>query len=155
MVIEYTNRKGRLFKIIVDDDFKCDNIIRVSGQGDHLYAVTSVNKKPVLLHRLICNAPNNMVVDHINHNTLDNRKDNLRLTTKSQNQWNRLPQVSKSGYKGVHIYKDGRIRAEIKINGKKIILGDFTSVLDAAKAYCNAAKIYHNEYNKYTVDYML
>lgn len=57
-------------------------------------------------------------VDHINHNTLDNRKQNLRIVTKSQNQMN-------SNYKGVDHKKNGRWGARIKINGKAINLGEY------------------------------
>lgn len=55
-------------------------------------------------------------VDHINHNTLDNRKKNLRIVTKSQNQMN-------SNYKGVTALKNGKYFAHIKLHGKMLNLG--------------------------------
>jgi hypothetical protein len=67
----------------------------------------------------------NQFVDHINHNTLDNRKCNLRIVTKSQNQMD-------ANYKGVFVMKDGRFYAHIKINGKMFNLGHY---VDKEEAY--------------------
>lgn len=74
----------------------------------------SRNKKNTLMHRLILNT--DQFVDHINHNKLDNRKCNLRIVTKSQNQMN-------GNYKGVSERKDGRYLAHIKKNGIMVNLG--------------------------------
>src|SRR5512146_1126738 len=61
------------------------------------------------LHRFILDAPRGMYVDHINHDTLDNRRCNLRLCTKQQNQCNQSHHKdSKSPYKGVHRHKRGK-----------------------------------------------
>ena len=58
------------------------------GNGDP-YAVSGLRGKTIYLHRLIVDAPPNMSVDHINHNTLDNRRSNLMIATHSENQQNR------------------------------------------------------------------
>lgn len=97
---------------------------------------------PVFLHRLIIDAPKGLFVDHINGNTLDNRKDNLRLCTVAQNCANQAKTSAKktSIYKGVYFCKsDRKWRASIKHNRKQTSLGRFNSEIDAAKAYNNAA----------------
>lgn len=59
--------------------------------------------KTILMHRFIVNPPVDMQVDHKNHNTLDNRKSNLRVCTRTQNSQNRLPaKRNKTGLKGVY-----------------------------------------------------
>lgn len=63
-------------------------------------------------------------MDHINHNTLDNRKCNLRIVSKSQNQMN-------CNYKGVSRTKSGKFYAYIKINQKQINLGAYENEPDA------------------------
>lgn len=72
------------------------------AKGDP-YAVSNSSKGRVYLHRFIMNTPKGMVTDHINHNTLDNRKCNLTNATLSQNQQNRkgARKGSKSGIRGV------------------------------------------------------
>ena len=64
------------------------------------------NKQLLYMHRLILNFPEDKDIDHINHNTLDNRKSNLRIVTSSQNSMNqRIRKDNTSGYKGVTGYK--------------------------------------------------
>lgn len=114
MIIEVTNRKGQLFKVIVDDDFEyADNPICIDAKG---YAVIRIDKKPYRLHRVIMNAPQGVQVDHINRNKLDCRKENLRYATNQQNQAN-IP------HKGVRKIKDTGNRkklwrARIRKDGK-------------------------------------
>lgn len=72
------------------------------------------------LHRFVMDCPDDMVVDHINHNPLDNRRENLRVCTNMQNQWNKgITKKNTSGITGV--YKEGNgWRARIKVDGKTI-----------------------------------
>ena len=112
------------------------------------------NNSKLSLHRFILNAPKNMQVDHINHNTLDNRKQNLRLCTQSQNQMNQARhKKTLSKYKGVDLaewkYKNKVYqywRARIQINGKPILLGLFKSEIQAARGYDKAAKELFGEF---------
>ncbi len=77
--------------------------------------------------------------DHINHDTLDNRKCNLRKCTPGQNSYNVRPTGS-SGFKGVTL-QDGRWRAHIfPAAGKHVSLGCYGSAEEAARAYDRAAR---------------
>ena len=103
------------------------------------------------LSRLIMNAPPRLLVDHINHDTLDNRKTNLRLCTRAKNNRNRRQRNSNkktSRYKGVHTNKTkpGKWFAALRYNKTTIHLGGFDSEIQAARAYNKAAKQYFGEF---------
>jgi AP2 domain/HNH endonuclease len=104
--------------------------------------------KRVLMSREIMNAPEGVFVDHWNHNTLDNRKANLRLCTDGENAYNRLRYKSNtSGFKGVWLRKEtGRWSAAIKVNRKHYVLGCFDTPELAHAAYVEAAKRLHGEF---------
>ena len=88
------------------------------------------------------------VVDHINMNKLDNRRENLRVATRSQNQENRgMPRNNKSGYKGVSwVKKDKKWTARIKHNKEAYSLGFFKTPEEAYQAYCDKARELHGEF---------
>lgn len=142
--------------IVDDDDY--DYLMQWKWYAEynstygHYYATRTrkVSEKPgsksIRMHRAIVNCPDNLEVDHANHNTLDNRKSNLRVVTKSENLRNRNVQSNNtSGYKGV-IFHAGRYRATIKVNRKNINLGRFDTIEEAAEAYKRAALRYHGEF---------
>jgi len=90
--------------------------------------VTTKNgrRKKIRMHRQILNAPADKLVDHINHNGLDNRKANLRIVTNMQNSWNKRKQKGdySSRYKGVSwARRIGKWHTEIYCNGSKIFIG--------------------------------
>ena len=80
---------------------------------------------------------NRIGIDHIDHNGLNNQKDNLRFCTNSENQMNRRKRENtSSAYKGVYFNKrNKKWRTQIMINGKSIHLGLFNTEIEAAKAY--------------------
>ena len=84
-------------------------------------------------------------VDHINHDTLDNRRCNLRICNTKQNNANR--RRLRPGYKGVEYSpKLSKWRARIRANGKLIQLGCFTFAEDAARAYDCAAAYFFGDF---------
>ena len=102
----------------------------------------------ILLHRFIMNCDNNMVVDHINHNSLDNRKSNLRICTQQQNIMNTSKRCTNtSGVVGVWWNKRyNKWQADIHIEGKKIYLGRFDTKEEAIKVRKQAEIDYFGEY---------
>ena len=104
--------------------------------------------KKVLMHRVIKNAPKSHYVDHINHNTLDNRQSNLRLCNNSGNITNRnAPKNNSSGYKGVSKCKaTGKWKAYISKDNKRYYLGGFDTKEKAAEEYNIHAIKLHGEF---------
>lgn len=106
------------------------------------------DRRLILLHRLVMDAPPDMKVDHINHDSADNRKCNLRIVTHQQNMVNtKKNRANKSGYKGVWWSKSSRKwYAYISYKGKRIHLGTFANKEDAIAARQAAEKQYYGEY---------
>lgn len=114
--------------------------INYAPDNDSFYvtgAIPSINgaRKTIHLHRLIMDFPNGLDVDHINHDTLDNRRSvNLREVTKSENQQNKVKAMSnsKSGILGVSWNKkDKRWKAQICVDGIIKFLGNFIDIKEA------------------------
>ena len=105
--------------------------------------------KLIPMHREITAAPNGLMVDHINHNGLDNRRANLRFATATQNGWNsrRGANLGSSKYKGVSWDKKAKKWCAILYyKGGRKHLGYFKSEKTAAKIYDKAAKEHRGEY---------
>jgi hypothetical protein len=112
---------------------------------------TKLNMK-THLHRLIMKPPPGMRVDHINMDKLDNRKENMRLATQSQNMANRGPQKNNtSGYKGVSWDKARKKWSScIKVHGVIIHLGRFVCPVAASEAYTKASIQYFGDFARTT-----
>lgn len=111
------------------------------------YPVANINHKVIKLHRYILNAPPKSIIDHINGNTLDNRKTNLRFATHLGNARNStVSKSSKIKHLGISICPNGKFRARIMVNGKEINLGRFIDINDAIKARREAEIKYFGEY---------
>ena len=103
----------------------------------------------IQMHRQVMKYSGELVVDHRNGNGLDNRKANLRLATRRQNQFNRKQRCDAvlSKYKGVTFRKKtNKWLVRIGYNGERINLGVFDNEADAAKAYDEAAKELFGEF---------
>jgi len=98
------------------------------------------SNKTVYMHRVLLNAPRGLEVDHIDGDSLNNQRANLRLCTKGQNAVNRRSYSPASGYRGVYgnTPRD-TFKAEVTTNGERQRLGTFADPVEAAKAYDKAA----------------
>lgn len=156
----YINSKkhGVITAVIDDDDFELVNsftwsVIRDKGTKN-LYVMghdKAINRyKTIQMHRIITNCPVDKVVDHINHNTLDNRKSNLRICERSDNCKNYMKPDKReytSKYKGVSLKsKKHKFVAQISVNNKKIHIGYYDTEDKAAIAYNIAALKHHGEF---------
>jgi hypothetical protein len=136
------------YDILVDDD-KFDEInmyewkTRVTHNGRR-YAYRMVN----LAREIIGLEDKKLVVDHINGNSLDNRIENLREATRSENTWNSVRKTkNRTGYTGVTSTRNKWV-ATIKNNGKKIHVGTFKTPEEASCARESIAKTLRGEFYK-------
>ena len=102
-------------------------------------------KRAVYLHRLIASAGPGQIVDHINGNTLDNRRDNLRLATPQLNCVNRTDYTPASGFRGVTKNGNGW-RAAISVNRQMIYGGNFATKEEAARRYDELAAMHFGSF---------
>lgn len=104
------------------------------------------------MHSLLMRPQEGMVVDHINHNPLDNRRSNLRICTRQQNRFNSLaPLDNTSGYKGVSWHQTGGgrwgyWRVRFTVNGKRVNGGIFKELKEAVLKYNELARVHHGEF---------
>jgi hypothetical protein len=119
-------------------------------QHSNGYVVYKSDKEIIYLHRLIMSPQSNMVIDHINGNTLDNRKINLRICTQQQNLINKEIQSNNtSKVTGVHWNKTYyKWQAYINLNSKKKNLGYYDNKEDAIKARIEAEVKYFGEFSR-------
>ena len=117
--------------------------------SNNKYIVTGSGKNTKLLHRLITNCESNMVVDHINHNTMDNRRYNLRICTQSENTANSQIAINNvSGVTGVTWNSiKNKWESKIMVNRKTINLGRYNNFEDAVKARKEAEEKYFGEFS--------
>ena len=145
--------------VIDDEDFDRINKYKWHASANSTtgkyYARGSIwlNKRTISfkMHRLILNAAKGEQVDHINGDTLDNRKKNLRICNNQQNQQNQIHhrKNNKLGIKGVYWDSERRkFRADIRVNGKLLCLGRFNILGDADSAYRIAEDKYFGEFSR-------
>jgi hypothetical protein len=124
------------------------NILRFTEEGGFF--------RPVSMHRYVMQLklksqnrtlPSDLVIDHMNNITHDNRRSNLRLATTAENSRNKRSRGGVSKYKGV-VYRAHKKLwvARISVNRKRIYIKSCKSEIDAAKAYDKAAKKYFGEF---------
>lgn len=150
------NREGiaiikiNTYEFLIDDDnWHSFNLLKWRLKNNK-YASTSLNKQSISLHQIVLNKKEGFVIDHINRNTFDNRRINLRHVTHSINNHNKIIKSDNktSKYNGVYLIKQSKIKpwcAKISFNNKTIYIGLFETENAAAKAYNEKAlEIYGN-----------
>jgi len=164
--IYVTTRKGKLFKVLIDtedlqllDQF--DNQIGVGyykGVEDYYAKISSYqgwndekqryDYKTLMLHRIILNEKGSAKVDHINHNTLDNRKTNLRSVKQENNLKHRSKKNlnNRSGYRNVSFVGEKWV-VQLQIEGKNTVLGKFDNVDDAGVFAEKMRKKHYGEFH--------
>ena len=146
-VIILSSKKYPNLKCIVDNE-DYEILIQytwnpiVSKYNDVIYTIAWINHKHVYMHRFIMqlhgNDIKNKMIDHEDHNGLNNQKENLRVCSNTDNQHNsnKKKNAKTSKYKGVSYHiKDKKYRARIMLNTKGIFIGNYDTEKEAALAY--------------------
>jgi hypothetical protein len=135
-----------LYAIIDDADFEMLNNYKWYAKKGRktFYAARRHGHKVQQMHRLILNAKAGQQVDHIDHEGLNNQRNNLRLCTEAQNSCNRKGR-GVSPYLGVSKHRD-KYQAQITKGGINLALGVYNTEEAAARAYDTAAKEIHGIY---------
>ena len=137
------------FALVDDEDFEFVRIHKwhLSMRG---YAYRRSKRDSISMHHDLMAVPEGHVQDHINGDRLDNRRTNLRPATALQNSANaKRRSDNTSGYKGVCWNKQaGKWKAQIRRDGKRVFLGYFTDMVEAANAYDRSAKECFGEFAK-------
>lgn len=142
-----------VFTKVDDDDYVWAKEVKwyASGRSPNFYAVNNnlrSNGLNRILHREIMRCPKNMVVDHINGDTLDNRKNNLRICLHKENCKNqKIRKNNTSGIKGVYFSTEKRKwYSKIMLEYKTIHLGYFLTKQQALKERVKKEKEYFKEF---------
>lgn len=141
--------KGK-FAIVDKKDFF--ELSKYKWLATHRYAaraiyVTGNGKQTwIYMHKLILNAPKGIEVDHINHNTFDNRRKNLRIATHQQNSFNHPGY----GHRGITKVTDRPLKkpycVRLMINGKNLYLGYHRTMKEAKNAWLKGAKEHYGNF---------
>ena len=134
------------FVLVDAADYEWLRKYKWSPRGSGRYAARRENGKTIYMHREIMNAPEGMVVDHIDGNGLNNRRRNLRVCTQGENGCNSRPRRNRSGFRGVLERENGKYGVIVKFKGKTYWGGVYDDPVEAAKARDKLARQLHGQY---------
>lgn len=143
-IVLYNKKCEEIARAIIDLEY-VDSVKKYKWYLSHGYAR---NDEVGFLHRYIMNPSEDLVIDHINRNPLDNRRENLRICTQQENQFNHSVHCNNtSGSTGVYWHKNtNKWIAQIVVNGEHRYLGGYKSKEEATNARKQAEIEYFGEY---------
>lgn len=104
------------------------------------------NRKTIQMSRFIMQTPENLLCDHINHDTLDNQKSNLRNCTPSQNRMNQKSRNTKTGMKCIYPTSHNHYQVRIWLNYKIVYRKNFETLEEALSVRDQELKKHHGEF---------
>lgn len=148
-VIGYTSNTNKPFIFDIDDFDKVSKYHWYEESNGYIRSSGKNKEDRISLHRLVMGLPEDINIDHIKHNTFDNRKSRLRIATTSQNAMNHIKGSNNtSGVTGVVWVKSrNKWKSQIKVNGKLIFLGEYDKIEDAIKARKEAEEKYFGKWS--------
>ena len=133
--------------IVDDGDFEAVSKFKwycQKANSNRYYAKRSTDN--LYLHRFILNPPTHQEIDHINGDSLDCRRSNMRICSHAENMFNkRIYKNNTSGFKGVCPEK-GLWCVQLKKGGQRVFRKYFKDLLDASQAYQRVAFFYHGRF---------
>jgi hypothetical protein len=150
-IILYNSKQEEKERTIIDlEDIDKIKSYKWNCNKSSKFHVSTITKDGnLMLHRLIMNCTDDsLVVDHINHNPLDNRKCNLRICTNEENRKNNsLYNTNTTGIIGIYYIKKRNIwQSSITVNTKLLLLGEFNNKEDAIRERLKGEVYYMKEF---------
>lgn len=130
------------YTLVDDEDF---DLLQYTGTWHLAQYNRPYSKTLGSLSRFLIEAKDHEVVDHIDHDPLNNQKSNLRIATLRQNSWNAKPHVGIK-YKGVKKFPNGKYKAVLKVNSKTLYFGNYDNDYEAAIRYNQEVIKYRGEF---------
>lgn len=148
VAIFLTHNTSSEFYVDLDDVDKIKDICWYENEKGYIYGYNTTTKKRVALHQYIMGVNEGTIIDHINRNPKDCRRNNMRKCTQRDNVKNKgLYSNNMSGYNGVHFdKKSNKWISYINCNNKRIYLGRFNNKTDAINSRLLAEKQYFGEF---------
>jgi hypothetical protein len=143
--------KRFVFSLIDEDAFdEASTILWHLSTMGYVFTRNTPGKVTIHLHHIAFGEkPVDGEIDHINRDSLDNRRSNLRLATHAQNMWNMAPRPNREGFIGIRRQRGMKAWiARIAYNGSRLYLGQFETPEEAARAYDEAVLRLHGEFAK-------
>jgi len=141
------------FALVDDEDFERVNQFkwqaRLEKRTKSFYAVMVTarpNRTTIQMSRFIMQTPDDLICDHISHDTLDNQKSNLRNCTPSQNRMNQKSKSTKPGMKCIYPTRYGRYQVKIWSNYKIVFRKNFNTLEEAISARDEELRKHHGEF---------